>query len=264
MQKILLSFLLISVYHFSNAQLLQEKGMHIEHTSYNDAFAKARAENKNLFIDCYTTWCGPCKMMAKNTFTDDTVGLFFNHYFVCYKQDMEHNEGPQLANIFHIEAYPTFVFIRPNGDIFYRAMGFMPPKNFIESTLSALGADANLDSLKARGKKQKLSNFDLISVLLLSQYYHVDYEKYLSDYFESNPQNTWNSFANFEIIKQYSQNILSPEVQYVLKNKTDFEKIHGKDEVDNVLKRIAEANFKSSDKKKAKAAQKALEEINKK
>ena len=96
-------------------------------------------------------------MMAANTFTDDSVGRIFNHFFVNYKQDMEHNEGPQLAPIFHIEAYPTYLFIRPNGDIFYRAMGYMPPANFIQTTLAALGADANLDSLINRGKKGKIS-----------------------------------------------------------------------------------------------------------
>ena len=221
MQKVLVSILCVLLFQFSNAQMLHEKGMHIEHTSYNEAFAKARKENKYFFIDCFTTWCGPCKMMAANTFTDDSVGRFFNHYFVSYKQDMEHNEGPQLAPIFHIEAYPTFLFIKPNGDIFYRAMGYMPPKNFLDAAILALGADANIDSLKAKGKKQKLSTHDLISIVLLSQRKHLDYENYLNDYFELQPQKNWSSFENFDVIRNYSQNILSPEVQYLIKNKID-------------------------------------------
>ena len=264
MQKLSFGFIFVLLFQISNAQLLHEKGMRIEHTSYNEAFEKARKENKNFFIDCYTTWCGPCKMMAKNTFTDDTVGMIFNHFFINYKQDMEHNEGPQLAPIFHIEAYPTFLFIKPNGDIFHRAMGYMPPKQFIETTIAALGADANLDSLIARSKKGKISNHDMVSILLLSKYKNLDYEKYLNDYFNMQPQRNWNSIENFEIIKDYSQNILAPEVQYLIKNKADFEKINGKQEVDTVIKRIAEANFKSTDKKKSKASQKALEELNKK
>ena len=84
MQKVLVSILCVLLFQFSNAQMLHEKGMHIEHTSYNEAFAKARKENKYFFIDCFTTWCGPCKMMAANTFTDDSVGRFFNLFYYIY------------------------------------------------------------------------------------------------------------------------------------------------------------------------------------
>src|SRR6266540_4082157 len=39
---------------------------------------KAKAENKYIFLDIFTTWCGPCKMMEKNVYSNDTVGDFFN------------------------------------------------------------------------------------------------------------------------------------------------------------------------------------------
>ena len=259
---LLLLLAVVFVFQFSNAQLVHEKGMHIEHTSYNEAFAKARKENKNFFIDCFTTWCGPCKMMAANTFTDDTVGRIFNHFFVNYKQDMEHNEGPQLAPIFHIEAYPTFLFIRPNGDIFYRAMGYMPPSVFIQTALNAMGAEANLDSLIKRSKKEKLSTHDLISIVLLSQRAHKEYGEYLNEYFKATPQENWNNFENFDVIKNYSNDVLSAEIQYLQKNKAEFEKIHGKEEVNKLLHRIALVNINSADKKKMKAAKKLEEELN--
>jgi thioredoxin-related protein len=264
MKRILLT-ICISV--FSNqifAQLIHEKGIHIEHTSYNDAFAKAKKENKYFFIDCYTTWCGPCKMMANNTFTDDSVGRIFNHYFVSYKQDMEHNEGPELARIFRIEAYPTFLFIKPNGDIFNRAMGFMPPQKFIEMVLNAIGADANLDSLKAREQKRKLTQFELESVMLLSQRKHTDYEKYLNQYFENMPKDDWGKYENFQIMKSYSDNINSTEVQYLMKNKTELEKTLGKDEVETFIYKIAFADANSTDKKRAKEAQKILNQLKEK
>ena len=91
----------------------------------------------------------------------------------------------------------------------------------------------------------------------------MDYENYLNDYFELQPQKNWSSFENFDVIRNYSQNLLSPEVQYLIKNKIDFDKIFGKEEVDNVLKRIAGANSTSADKKKVKAAQKILEDLSK-
>ena len=44
------------------------------HLSYNEAIAAAKAEKKMVFIDFYTSWCGPCKMMMKNVFPQKSVG----------------------------------------------------------------------------------------------------------------------------------------------------------------------------------------------
>ena len=46
--------------------------------SLKDAKAKAKKENKLIFIDCYTTWCGPCKNMSKKTFVNKEVGEYYN------------------------------------------------------------------------------------------------------------------------------------------------------------------------------------------
>ena len=37
------------------------QGVNFEHITFDEALAKAKAENKLIFMDCYTTWCGPCK-----------------------------------------------------------------------------------------------------------------------------------------------------------------------------------------------------------
>ena len=59
--------------------------------------ARAKSENKLIFIDAYTSWCGPCKWMASNVFTNDTVGKFFNQHFISSKIDMEKGEGIKFA-----------------------------------------------------------------------------------------------------------------------------------------------------------------------
>ena len=54
------------------------QGIEFEHLSWAEALEKAQSENKLIFMDAYTVWCGPCKMMAKQTFPDPEAGLFFN------------------------------------------------------------------------------------------------------------------------------------------------------------------------------------------
>ena len=55
----------------------QEKGIHFEHAlSWTEVQAKAKAEHKYIFMDCFTTWCGPCKYMSANIFPMENVGEF--------------------------------------------------------------------------------------------------------------------------------------------------------------------------------------------
>ena len=64
-----------------------------EETGIIAVFQNAREENKLVFIDCYTSWCGPCKNMLNNVFTLSEAGEFMNAAFVCVKFDMEKGEG---------------------------------------------------------------------------------------------------------------------------------------------------------------------------
>lgn len=84
---------------------------------------KAKKENKLIFFDAYASWCGPCKMMQKNVFTRKDVGDYFNTTFINVKKDMEVGEGPQLANMYPIEGYPTLFFVNGNGKLVTSHLG---------------------------------------------------------------------------------------------------------------------------------------------
>ncbi len=85
------------------------QGIQFEESTFNEALAKAGQEKKLLFIDCYTTWCGPCKMLSKIVFPNDTAGAFFNKHFINLKMDMEKGEGKTLSKTFRITSYPTLL-----------------------------------------------------------------------------------------------------------------------------------------------------------
>jgi thiol:disulfide interchange protein len=82
----LLTIALISTAFVCNKTFAQIK---FESGTWSQIKAKAKAENKLIFLDAYTTWCGPCKWMARNVFTNDTVAQFYNATFVNAKIDME-------------------------------------------------------------------------------------------------------------------------------------------------------------------------------
>ena len=96
MKKIFLfiAFLWISLVSFA------QDGVNFEHLSFREALDKAKSEQKYVFMDCYTSWCGPCKNMTQNVFPQKKAGDYFNPKFICVKYDMEKGEGPELRTFF--------------------------------------------------------------------------------------------------------------------------------------------------------------------
>jgi len=111
-----------------------QKGIAFDTTSTWSKLLEISLNQKRLiFIDCYTSWCGPCKGMAKEVFPDIAVGEFMNNHFICTKRDMEKGEGIILNKKYKkfIPGYPTYLLINSNEDVVFQVSGFMKPELFI-------------------------------------------------------------------------------------------------------------------------------------
>ena len=101
------------------------------HISFDEAIAAAKQENKMVFIDFYTDWCGPCKMMAKEVFPQKKVGDYFNEKFVCVKFNAE-KEGKELAARYQVKAYPTFIVLNTKEELQLDIKGAANADDFIQ------------------------------------------------------------------------------------------------------------------------------------
>ena len=129
------------------------QGMKFEEGNFATILAKAKKEKKLVFIDAYTTWCGPCKLMAKNIFPLQAVGDYYNSHFVNAKIDMEKGEGIELAKKYNVKAYPTYLFVDGNGELVHRTLGYVEEKDFIQ-----FAKDAEDPSKRLTALKQKFEN----------------------------------------------------------------------------------------------------------
>lgn len=113
-----------------------EKGIQFTEGKWSDLLKQAKKENKLIFLDAYTTWCGPCKLLQKNVFTRDDVAGTFNGNFINVKIDMESGEGPALAKRYPIEGYPTLFFINGKGKVVKQLLGYQQPQDLIKAAKS--------------------------------------------------------------------------------------------------------------------------------
>lgn len=111
---------------------LAGEGINFFHGTWEEAKAKAASENKPIFVDVYTTWCGPCKMMSRYTFTDDKVAEYYNKNFICVKADAERGEGVTLARKYKVRAYPTLLYTDKEGKILLKTEGARSADAFVK------------------------------------------------------------------------------------------------------------------------------------
>ena len=119
------------------------------HVSFDEALAAAKQENKLVFVDFFTTWCGPCKMMSNKVFPQKEVGDFMNAKFIPVKLDAE-KEGLELSRKYGVKAYPTYVLIDADGKEVAKFSGYMDGPKFIEKVNAVLDPDQAPDRWKLR------------------------------------------------------------------------------------------------------------------
>ncbi len=118
--------ILFAVFSFA-----QDSGIKFFEGSWQQALEESKKQNKPIFVDAYAVWCGPCRWMSKNVFTQEDVGKFYNENFVNYKFDMEKGEGPVFARKYQVTAYPTLFYMDSEGVVRYRILGGRGPDDFI-------------------------------------------------------------------------------------------------------------------------------------
>ncbi|MFR1241231.1 MAG: thioredoxin family protein, partial [Butyricimonas faecihominis] len=124
----------------------------------DEACTKARAEKKLIFVDLYTSWCAPCKMMADKVFPDVKLGAFMNERFVCVKYDTgADKDGSELAKMFNVQAYPTFLILNVDKGLENQIVGAtLEPSDFMNQVEAALKA-----SLASLGQQYENGNRDV-------------------------------------------------------------------------------------------------------
>lgn len=196
----------------------------------------AEKNDKFIFVDCYTSWCGPCKWLEKNVFTNSNVAKFYNKNFINYRLDMQKSEGKDFARKYLVNAYPTLLFIDVKGNIQHRYVGACDTATFIAIGKQALDTTNNFGSMLRKyqsGNRQPefLAKFALTCA---SVYYPYD----INEYFKTQVDSQLISKLNVQIMERYKPNISSREYLYIMNNVDKFIEKHGFEKIYSLLTSI--------------------------
>lgn len=140
-----------------------------ENGSWQEVIAKAKEARRIIFMDCYTTWCGPCKMLDRDVFTNDQIADYYNQHFINAKYDMEKGDGITLKEKYGVSAFPTLLFIDPaTQEVIHRVAGAGSVEYMMEQARIATDPAVNLKGIKERyeaGEKNARSLSEYVAVL---------------------------------------------------------------------------------------------------
>ena len=200
------------------------QGIDFSELSLDEALQVAQRENKKVFIDFYTVWCGPCKQLSRDVFPQKAVGDYFNPRFISLKCDAEKGDGPALARKYGVRAYPTLVFLDAKGELLYSFAGASDAATLIERVQRGLDENLSSERLQARyaGGERTPELIYYYAISLFENGKDQDAYAVIEDYFAHLSEQEKCSEENFKIYERYILNLDHPIARYVLAHYPQF------------------------------------------
>lgn len=221
--------IIIFVFAIANVGFSQ---INFEAISLADAMKKAEKEEKKIFIDVYTTWCGPCKAMDANVFSDKKVGERMTKEYVALKIDYEKGEFKNDVIKYQIKGYPTMLILDANGieigriygsttlDGFHKELDNYSTKKFSAVTQAFKNLENKSTGQKVWKESLVLLN-DNINSFANSDLYNV-YLAACKKYYENFDITTYDADGDLKIFRNVTLPVEHPVVQLYLNDSSDY------------------------------------------
>lgn len=213
-KNILFFFSIISTLFFS-------QGIHFQESSFSDVLAKAKKENKLVFLDAYASWCGPCKMLERNVFSQKEVGDYYNLHFVNSHFDMEKGEGVALAKKYRVTSYPTLLFLDGDGVVVNKSLGYLNPAQFLDLGKMVMDPEQKIENKINKfnqGETQPEFLMDLIKNTYNNDY---NFAKKVSERYFANKKPTELTKDDVGLLFYFSKFPEDANFIYLMTNKSD-------------------------------------------
>lgn len=226
----------------------QEKGLRFdEQSSWAQIKQKAKAENKYIFMDCFATWCGPCKYMTNTIFPQEEVGNFMNDKFISVAVQLDttdndndyvkswFDDGQQLAKEYGVRAYPTYLVFNPDGEAVHRFVGSSPAPEFIERVKASLNPETQYYTLvkKYNSGEKDPAFLRKLALASLKSYDMEMAEKVGNEYL--NTQSDLYTKENLELLQSMTNTSADRGFKLMLENPAKVDAVLGKGKAEEIV-----------------------------
>ena len=210
-------------------------------TSLEDAQKLSIATNKLIFIDFYANWCGPCKKMEREAFSDPEIKKVLNN-FVLVRLDFDREVN--LRNRYGVRAIPFLFVVDSHGNVINKERGYSG-KNSVQDLLEANSVNT---SFFQRENVQYFQNQNYATGLRLAQKY-LDFSLFLSKEIRSDFLNVAEAYID------NSEDLLD-------KNQSNYQMISQKIELMQLTSDLYNEQYRKLERGLGKIEENEVEELN--
>jgi len=228
-------------------------GIRFEKTSsWQEILERAKSENKYVFVDCYATWCGPCKLMDERTYPSEKVGQYVNTRFISVRMQVDSSEkdDEQIKNMYadvrkivqqyDVHSFPSFLFFSPDGKIVHRDIGYKDDSDFIKLAMNATDSNRQVYTL-LNNYRQGKRNYKIMPHLSSAvnvfdkQLGDVIVDDYITNYLLKLGNNQLFTKGKIYFIGQAIQNSKGAAFNFVLHHSVQVDSVTERNYAGNIL-----------------------------
>lgn len=197
----------------------KNSGIQFFEGSWKALLQLAQQENKPIFVDVYTDWCPPCKRMDKEVLPLPEVGNAYNGSFINYKLDAEKGEGKAISKQYEVQAYPTYLYLTPEGVLLARVVDYQEAPRFIALANEALKKNGKqvLAGMEKQFKEGKRDLPFLEEYIQQKNAVGLDNSEVFNAYFAAKPVTELRNPATIDFMGNYVNSPKGVAFAYLLK-----------------------------------------------
>lgn len=228
------------------AQIAPVIAIKFEKGTWYEILAKAKIENKLIFVDAYAEYCPPCKIMHSKVFTDKKVATFYNEHFINYRLDVEDGENTYFKALHHIHDLPTLLYLYPNGNLIKKEVGVQEVDDFLTLGQEIISGKKdknrykNTPEYKAYKELRKTYKRGTRTPEVLREYayslqkFNKPYNTVVNEYLLS--QKDMETKENLDFMYDFTTNIENNVINHFIKHIGYFKRIHSGKNINEKIK----------------------------
>lgn len=206
--------------------------VNFEALSIKEALVKAEQEGKKVFVDVYTTWCGPCKWMDAEVFSDSALGKRLAKSYVAIKIDKEKSPYRRQLYPYYIKGFPTMLILDAKG----LELGQLFGRHTLEEVHQQLD---KYDAIKGHPVSLAMTALDQKpqeqavwkeNLKVLMEYNHQFYQHEIADYYKQSCKAFYQQFdivvlknaLDLDIFRQVQPPLEHPAAQFYVNDSLDY------------------------------------------